>query len=74
MLRVNPAFMVTAIFLAAANIPAIARPEAAEQIRAVIRAQQEAWNRGDIDGFMTDKRAATASPARTRQRSFPKTP
>ena len=52
MLRVNPAFMVTAIFLAAANIPAIARPEAGEQIRAVIRAQQEAWNRGDIDGFM----------------------
>jgi ketosteroid isomerase-like protein len=52
MLRVNPAFMVTAIFLAAANIPAIARPEAAEQIRAVIRAQQQAWNRGDIDGFM----------------------
>ena len=52
MLRVNPAFMVTAIFLAAANVPAIARPEAAEQIRAVIRAQQEAWNRGDIDGFM----------------------
>ena len=52
MLRVNPAFMVTAIFLAAANIPAIARPEAGEQIRAVIRAQQEAWNRGDIDSFM----------------------
>ena len=52
MLRVNPAFMLTAIFLAAANIPAIARPEAGEQIRAVIRAQQEAWNRGDIDGFM----------------------
>ena len=52
MLRVNPAFMVTAVFLAAANVPAIAQPEAAEQIRAVIRAQQEAWNRGDIDGFM----------------------
>ena len=52
MLRVNPAFMVTAIFLAAANISAIARPEAGEQIRAVIRTQQEAWNRGDIDGFM----------------------
>ena len=52
MLRVNPAFMVTAVFLAAANVPAIARPEAAEQVRAVIRAQQEAWNRGDIDGFM----------------------
>ena len=52
MLRVNPAFMVAAIFLAAANIPAIARPEAGEQIRAVIRAQQEAWNRGDIDSFM----------------------
>jgi ketosteroid isomerase-like protein len=52
MLRINPTFMVTAIFLAAANIPAIARPEAAEQIRAVIRGQQEAWNRGDIDGFM----------------------
>ena len=52
MLRINPAFMVAAIFLAAANIPAIAQPEAAEQIHAVIRAQQEAWNRGDIDGFM----------------------
>jgi len=22
------------------------------QIRSVLRAQQEAWNRGDIDGFM----------------------
>lgn len=52
MLRVNPAFMVAAIYLAAANIPAIARPEAGEQIRAVIRAQQQAWNRGDIDSFM----------------------
>jgi ketosteroid isomerase-like protein len=25
---------------------------AAAQIRAVLRAQQDAWNRGDIDGFM----------------------
>jgi len=52
MLRINPAFIVTAAFLAAANIPAIARPEVGEQVRAVIHAQQEAWNRGDIDGFM----------------------
>ena len=52
MVRINPAFMVAAALLAAASVPAIARPEAAEQIRAVIHAQQEAWNRGDIDGFM----------------------
>jgi len=52
MLRVNPALIVTAVFLAAPNVPAIARPEAGEQIRAVIHAQQEAWNRGDIDGFL----------------------
>ena len=57
MLQVNPAFMVTAVFLAAANVPAIAQPEAAEQIRAVIRAQQEAWNRGDI---VTRKNIPTA--------------
>jgi len=28
------------------------RASAAAQIRSVLRAQQEAWNRGDIDGFM----------------------
>ncbi len=33
---------------AEANVPA----SAIAQIRSVLRAQQEAWNRGDIDGFM----------------------
>jgi ketosteroid isomerase-like protein len=28
------------------------QPTATAQIRAVLRAQQDAWNRGDIDGFM----------------------
>jgi len=28
------------------------RASAAIQIRSVLRAQQDAWNRGDIDGFM----------------------
>src|SRR5437762_739113 len=41
------------IFMA---IPVFAAPEqsanALTQIRSVLRAQQDAWNRGDIDGFM----------------------
>jgi ketosteroid isomerase-like protein len=51
MLRmIRAAFLVTTL-LAAACIPAVASTPGAE-IRAVIRAQQEAWNRGDIAGFM----------------------
>jgi ketosteroid isomerase-like protein len=51
MLRIiRAAFLVTTL-LAAACIPAVASQPGAE-IRAVIRAQQDAWNRGDIDGFM----------------------
>ncbi len=30
------------------------RASAVVQIRSVLRAQQDAWNRGDIDGFMND--------------------
>jgi ketosteroid isomerase-like protein len=44
--------IIAAALLAAASIPAIALPKAETEIRAVIQAQQEAWNRGNIDGFM----------------------
>jgi len=36
----------------AATIPAHAVPDGEDEVRAVLKAQQEAWNRGDIDGFM----------------------
>ena len=52
MLRLIPVFILAVIFLAAANVPAFAAPSITDQIRAVIQAQQQAWNRGDIDGFM----------------------
>ncbi len=62
MLRIILAFVWTAVFLAAANIPdrtfasgadvgGQLREQIAAQIRAVIEAQQAAWNRGDIDIF-----------------------
>lgn len=52
MLRIIRAAFLSAIFIAAASIPAIASTKTDAEIRAVIQAQQEAWNRGDIDGFM----------------------
>jgi ketosteroid isomerase-like protein len=52
MARLLSVFILPAIFLAAANVPAFPAPSTTDQIHAVIQAQQEAWNRGDIDGFM----------------------
>jgi uncharacterized protein (TIGR02246 family) len=63
MLRKISAFILAAPVLVAATIPAPAfastvpsseqrRDQSVAEIRAVIQAQQEAWNRGDIDGFM----------------------
>ena len=55
MLRRIFIFLMAATLLRAASIPAnpaTAGHEAADEIRAVLTAQQNAWNRGDIDGFM----------------------
>ena len=63
MLRKISAFILAAPVLVAATIPATAfastvpsseqrRDQSIAEIRAVIQAQREAWNRGDIDGFM----------------------
>jgi ketosteroid isomerase-like protein len=52
MVQLIPIFIWAVVFMAAANIPAFAAPSTTDQIRAVIQTQQEAWNRGDIDGFM----------------------
>jgi uncharacterized protein (TIGR02246 family) len=40
--------------LMATNVsaPAARAPNAVAEIRSILRAQQDAWNRGDIDGFM----------------------
>jgi ketosteroid isomerase-like protein len=46
------AFAVTRSIHSAPVARAGDQPTAAVQIRAVLRAQQDAWNRGDIDGFM----------------------
>jgi Ketosteroid isomerase homolog len=45
---------ITSCILMATNVSAAAArtPNAVVQIRSVLRAQQDAWNRGDIDGFM----------------------
>jgi ketosteroid isomerase-like protein len=63
MLRKRWLLIWTATFLAATNIPLLLfasslraseprRGQIVAEIRAVIQAQQEAWNRGDIDAFM----------------------
>ena len=52
MLREIFLFISTASFLGAATIPPVASAQGTEQIRAIIREQQAAWNRGDIDAFM----------------------
>jgi ketosteroid isomerase-like protein len=52
MLRIIPALALIATFSIALGIPAVAAPGIDAEIRAVLRSQQEAWNRGDIDGFM----------------------
>jgi ketosteroid isomerase-like protein len=43
-------FVALVVLLAAFSLAA---PEPATQIRSVLQGQQQAWNRGDIDGFMT---------------------
>ena len=54
----NPSFAraagITFCILMATNVSAAAArtPNAVVQIRSILRAQQDAWNRGDIDGFM----------------------
>jgi ketosteroid isomerase-like protein len=53
----NPALAQAAIIsciLMATNVSAApaGTPNAVAQIRSILQAQQEAWNRGDIDGFM----------------------
>jgi len=49
-----PAIAITSCILMAITLSAAPEQNAAAiaQIRSVLRAQQEAWNRGDIDGFM----------------------
>jgi ketosteroid isomerase-like protein len=70
MLRFLPALIWAAALLAASNIPSLASPTSkpraeatVAEIRAVIQAQQKAWNGGDIDGFMNGY-------ARTRSTTF----
>src|SRR5262249_54105224 len=53
-LRLGPAIPITSCILAM-TLPTTALggiPNDIPRIRSVLRAQQEAWNRGDIDGFM----------------------
>ena len=53
MLRKIFILLVAVIIFRAATIPINAAPNAlADEIRAVLTAQQEAWNNGDIDAFM----------------------
>jgi ketosteroid isomerase-like protein len=52
--RLARAFAITACVLIATNVSAAPAQttNAVAQIRSVLHAQQDAWNRGDIDGFM----------------------
>jgi uncharacterized protein (TIGR02246 family) len=53
MLRKISILLIAITTLRAATIPIHAAPNAlADEIRAVLTAQQEAWNNGDIDAFM----------------------
>ena len=52
MLRLNPTRTLFAMLVVAASVPFIATASVSDEIGKVIHAQQEAWNRGDIDGFM----------------------
>jgi ketosteroid isomerase-like protein len=42
----------TLIFFVFANVSLIAATSVSDEVGRVIHAQQEAWNRGDIEGFM----------------------
>ncbi|MEP7016221.1 MAG: nuclear transport factor 2 family protein [Verrucomicrobiota bacterium] len=46
------ALIIIAAVLGAASVPLRAARSIEDDIHAVLHAQQEAWNRGDIDGFM----------------------
>jgi len=48
------AVAIISCILMATNVsaPAARAPNAVAEIRSILRAQQDAWNRGDIDGFM----------------------
>jgi ketosteroid isomerase-like protein len=50
--RLQRAIAVTCIITATVSAAATPTESAVAEIRAVLRAQQDAWNRGDIDGFM----------------------
>lgn len=51
--RLASTIAITCCLLMATNVSAApAQTDAAVDIRSVIRAQQDAWNRSDIDGFM----------------------
>jgi ketosteroid isomerase-like protein len=52
MLRITFLFITTVVLLECATIPVIGSPKSDAEIRAVMQTQQEAWNRGNIDGFM----------------------
>lgn len=62
MLRKILLFILATTILGAATIPAATPAQVNEQIRAVIQAQQAAWNRGDIDGFMNGYARADRQP------------
>src|SRR5262249_47469282 len=53
-LRLGPAIAITSVILKVtiATTALGGVPNDISRIRSVLRAQQEAWNRGDIDGFM----------------------
>lgn len=55
-------WLISLLVLLAGSGPARPAPTTAEnQIRSVIAAQQDAWNRGDIDGFMAGYEASDAT-------------
>jgi uncharacterized protein (TIGR02246 family) len=55
-------WLVPALALLAVSGPASTAPASSElDIRAVIEAQQAAWNRGDVDGFMAGYEASDAT-------------
>jgi ketosteroid isomerase-like protein len=53
-LRSTPAFAITSCILMTLTVSAAPKQSgnAVTEIKAVLQAQQNAWNRGDIDGFM----------------------
>jgi len=62
-LRLEPAIAITSCILAMtiATTALCGMPNEIPRIRSVLRAQQEAWNRGDIDGFMNGYARSSSS-------------